>query len=319
MTFEGISLLETLACPLDHTKLCLREAGGIVCAKGHRFEVEQGVPIFAANPRREPTPGNMAAHNTKTNGESAVDPFVNDWIVNTNGNLYWSVRGKLPRYPIPEFPDMPGEGKVLVDVGCSWGRWSIAAARAGYYPIGMDVHLDALFAAKRVMTQFGLAGDFVCSGADCLPFCSKSIDVIFSYSVLQHLDRTLVKRFLADAARVLRPRGVCLIQLPNRFGFVSALQQARRGFRDGRPGTFEMRYWSTREIRRALREAGLTEPRLRTDGFLSQNPRGSDKDLLSATGKLIVSASELGRRASEIIPPLTHIADSLWVESKAPS
>jgi SAM-dependent methyltransferase/uncharacterized protein YbaR (Trm112 family) len=319
MTFEEISLLETLACPFDHARLYPHEQDGLLCDEGHRFEVEQGIPIFALNARRESTPRNMAPCNVGIGAKSAVDPFVNDWIVNTNGNLYWSVRGKLSRYPIPKWPYLQGEGRVLLDIGCSWGRWSMAAARAGYRPIGVDVHLDALFAASRVTNQLGLASDFVCAGADSLPFRSKSVDVIFSYSVLQHLDRTMVKRFFADAARVLRPGGVCMVQLPNRFGLVSALQQTRRGFRDGRAGTFEMRYWSAREIRRALSEAGLTEARIRTDGFLSQNPRGSDKDLLSAAGKLIVSASELGRRASEIIPALTHVADSLWVESKAPS
>lgn len=82
--------------------------------------------------------------------DQQIDTFVNDWIVNTNGNLYWRVRGKLPRYPIPNWRFGSGNGKVLVDIGCGWGRWSIAAAHAGFEPIGVDVHIDGLAAASRV-------------------------------------------------------------------------------------------------------------------------------------------------------------------------
>ena len=245
-----------------------------------------------------------------------MDPFVNDWIVNTNGNLYWSSRGKLLRYPIPRWPLPAGDGKTVIDVGCSWGRWSVAAARAGYCPVGVDVHLDALAAAGRVSKQLGVQADFVCSDADHLPFRSQSVDLVFSYSVLQHLERSTVLRFLGEVSRVLKPGGMCLVQLPNRFGVVSILQQLKRGFREARMGTFEMRYWSRREIAQAVEGAGLSTPRIRADGFLSQNPQTSDTDLLPANGKLIVSISEAGRWAAEIVPLLTYFADSLWIETQ---
>jgi SAM-dependent methyltransferase len=321
MSFEAsakVTLIDLLACPSDHTFLELN-GDHLICAQGHRFAMEQGMPIFAANPRRELTPGNMAPCQPADDREAAVDPFVNDWIVNTNGNLYWQARGKLKRYPIPQWPYAAGRGEIVVDIGCSWGRWSAAAARAGYRPIGVDVHVDALAAAGRVTRKLGLEADFVCADADRLPFRSKSVDIIFSYSVLQHLERAVVKRFFADAARVLKPGGTCLIQLPNRFGLLSLLQQMRRGFREAKAGTFEMRYWSAGEISEGLREAELRAIEIRTDGFFSQNPRASDRDLLSAKGRLIVTLSEAGRRASEILPLLTYFADSFWVEAKSVS
>jgi hypothetical protein len=30
---------------------------------------------------------------------------------------------------------------VLVDLGCNWGRWCIAAGRMGFLPVGVDVIL----------------------------------------------------------------------------------------------------------------------------------------------------------------------------------
>src|SRR5690348_6739117 len=93
--------LQILACPHDHTKL-RAEYDSLVCEREHHFPVDDGIPIFSENPRREPVPLNMAPCQPPIAGEheargEPIDPFVNDWIVNTNGNLYWRVRGRLPR------------------------------------------------------------------------------------------------------------------------------------------------------------------------------------------------------------------------------
>src|SRR5487761_820008 len=97
------ALLRILACPNDHTKLRV-ENGALVCERAHQFPFEDGLPIFAENPRREPIPLNMGPCPHPSGGAYAatrgepIDPFVDDWIVNTNGNLSWRARGRLPRY-----------------------------------------------------------------------------------------------------------------------------------------------------------------------------------------------------------------------------
>lgn len=310
------SLLRLLACPADRTRL-RSENDALVCTNNHRFPVENGVPVFAEHPRREPTPLNMAPCPSPTSDGSRqhIDDFVNDWIVNTNGNLYWRVRGRLPRYPIPHWSFGRGEGKRMLEIGCSWGRWCIAAARAGFRPIGLDVHIDALAAATRVSKELQADADFVCADADVLPLESRSIDLVFSYSVLQHLEKERVRSTFREIARVLRPDGHCVVQLPNRLGPLSILQQAKRGFREARRESFEMRYWSLREIRETLHEEGLRHVQIHADGFFSQNPQISDLDLLAPTGKLIVLTSYGGRKAADALPVLTRVADSLWIEA----
>ncbi|HEV2523208.1 MAG TPA: class I SAM-dependent methyltransferase [Candidatus Acidoferrales bacterium] len=308
-------LLGMLACPEDQSSLSYSH-DSYLCERGHRFLIEEGLPIFTHEVRRERTPSNMAPC-ARPIPEGPVDPFVNDWLVNTNGNLYWGARGNLRRYPIPECPLPPGEGRILLDVGCSWGRWTVAAARAGYRPIGIDVHLDALAAASRVCRQLGLQARFLCCGAEKLPFRTASVDASFSYSVLQHLDRATVCKTLLEFSRVLKPGGSCLIQLPNRHGLVSTLQQARRGFREAAAGTFEMRYWSMSEIRDALRRASFRDLRVRVDGYFSQNPQLSDLDLLSPVGRLVVRASHAARQLAKNFPLLARTADSLWIEGHA--
>ncbi len=307
------SFLQLLACPQDHTRL-RAEDDNLVCEHRHRFNVEEGIPILIDNPRREPTPKNMEPCHIEPG--ASVDPFVNDWLVNTNGNLYWRVRGRLRRYPIPFWPMGNGEGKLLVDVGCGWGRWTVAAASAGFRPIGLDVHIEALAAGIRVSRQLDVRVDYVCSDADRLPFRSATVDFVFSYSVLQHLERSAVMRFFREVSRVLKPKGVCLVQLPNVFGLHNMLQQAKRGFREGRSGTFEMRYWSTKAIRQAVEMAGLKDMAIRPDGFFNQNPQLSDLDLLSPKGKLIVLVSYAGCKLAAMFPIVAGLADSLWVEAR---
>jgi len=154
---------------------------------------------------------------------------------------------------------------------------------------------------------------------EVLPFRSRSVDVVFSYSVLQHIDRQKVVRFFQEVSRVMKPDGFCLVQLPNAFGLYSFIRQAKRGFRDAAPGTFEMRYWTGAKIRQAIENAGLRDLHFRADGFFSQDPQLSDLDLLPPVGKLVVLASFAGQKIAELVPPLTRLADSLWVEARSPS
>jgi len=317
------TLLRLLACPYDGAGLRF-ENGALECPRAHIFAIEHGVPVFTEHPRREPFPLNMralpkAGTLDRARQPESIDPFVNDWIVNTNGNLYWRARGRLVRYPIPRWAFAPGNGKTLLDIGCSWGRWSIAAAHAGFHPIGLDLHLDALAAAVRVSRQLNASCKFLCAGAENLPLASRSVDFVLSYSVLQHIDKPAVLRAFQEVARVLKPGGVCMIQLPNKAGPLSLLQQLRRGFREARTGSFEMRYWSRKEILRAFAAAGLVNVRITADGFLSQNPQLRDLDLLTAAGKLIVLASSAGHKAAGALPVLTRVADSLWIEARKPA
>lgn len=242
----------------------------------------------------------------------AIDEYVTKSIVKTHGNLYRGVSG-LDRYPIPVFPLPPGDGRRLLDVGCNWGRWTIAAARAGYEATGVDHKEKAIEAARRVAEQLGVEAEYAVGDARSLPFADDSFEAVFSYSVLQHLAKEDVRRAAAEIGRVLRPGGTAWIEMPNARGLLNFARQASRGFSSG--SGFDVRYWTLRELREVFGTIGTVE--LLADGFLTLNPQPTDLDLLRPRHRLVVRVSEALRRGSDRAPALVHLADSVYVRVTA--
>lgn len=309
-----------LACPRDGSPLDLR-GEALACADGHEYGYVDGIPVMLLDEELEPTqPGYWASRNQiaairaavppVVEGD-AVDPYVAQLIVGTHGNLYRHLAAGLPRYPIPDLRLAPAHGELLLDIGCNWGRWTIAAARAGYRPIGVDPSFEAIVAARRIAGQLGLEARYLVADARRLPFPNETFDVVFSYGVLQHFSKADAEVAVGEIARTLKPGGTSLVQMPNALGLRNVLQRARRGFREGEH--FEVRYWRPAELIRMFSAVGKTT--LSAEGFFTLNPQARDLDLLPRRYRLLVRTSEALRRASARIAVLTNLADSIAVRS----
>ena len=309
-----------VVCPRDQAEL-RREENFLVCDEGHRYRVVEGIPILLVSEAEQThIEGTRALAIAETGDISQlrqiqiipgeIDPFVKNAIGATNGGLYQHLVGNLTEYPIPELRLPPGEGKLFLEIGCNWGRWCIAASRAGYQPIGIDPSLKGIRAARRVAAQLGIDALYLVADGRYLPFRNSVMDEIFSYSVLQHLSKDHVRLILGEVHRVLKPGGETLVQLPNAMGARCLYHQARRGFRKARD--FEVRYWTIPELKSMFSdEIGPT--RISVDGYLSLNAQISDVRFLPTRYKALVYSSEALRRVSEFIPPLSYVADSLYV------
>ncbi len=318
-------LLEVLACPYDGEPLTQQDRA-LVCARAHVHRVVDGIPILLRKqvaqthwaalralelPEAELVEGAGKAPN------AGVHPFVQAAIGGTNGIMYRTLTGQLLDYPIPVLRAAPSSGTRFLDIGCNWGRWCVAASRAGFQPIGIDPSFEAVHAARAVALQLGANAWFVAGDARYLPFRSDSFDFVFSYSVLQHLSKEHVRESLADVRRVLRSGGRAMVQMPNKVGLRSIQHQAWRRFREAR--AFEVRYWSVRQLEEEFSEL-IGPSEVEIDGFFSLNAQVTDRALLPARFRAIVSASERLRSLSRRLPVLRHVADSLYVTSvKAPS
>jgi SAM-dependent methyltransferase len=320
-------LLRNLVCPIDRTPLT-RESDTIWCESRHAYPVVEGLAVLlvpdadpthpyssdtleaAARWRRGEPPGWEEARPDPGGG---IDRWVQQEIGNTCGNLYWRLRGRLPRYPIPELRLSPGDGKHLLDIGCNWGRWTIAASRAGYASVGIDPSLRALLAARRVAHQLEVSAQFVVADARHLPFADDCLDVVFSYSVLQHFAREAAEAALEEMGRVVRPSGSCLVQMANRYGVWQLYGQLRQWRRP--QGLFAVRRYSPRELLEMF-ERRIGPAQLEVDGFFTLNAQPADLDLLPGRYRPVVRASEALRKLSATLPTLVNVADSLYVHAR---
>jgi ubiquinone/menaquinone biosynthesis C-methylase UbiE/uncharacterized protein YbaR (Trm112 family) len=240
-----------------------------------------------------------------------IDPVAIMLIGATSGYAYKELTGNpnLHEYPIPEIALPPSSGEMLLDLGCSWGRWSVSAARKGYAVVGIDPSLGAVMAARRIARQLGLDIKHVVADARFLPFADASFKKVYSYSVLQHLSKDNVQRSLGEVNRVLEVSGTAKIQMANAWGFRSFQHQLVRRFRDAKD--FEVRYWSISELRAAF-ERIIGETSVMPDCYFGLGWQKSDFRFMSAKNKMILTVSELLKQLSNIVGPLRLFADSVF-------
>ena len=202
--------VELLACPRNRSPLELR-GDTLVCARGTSPD---GQRRARAGPSR---PGADAARllGDSRGGRAGSRPGAG-----ANGRLRRSVRHGADRGDARE--SLPGSrpasqvsdsrvsvtaprGTRLLDLGCNWGRWSIAAARAGFSVVGVDPSVEAIAAADRVARQLGEDVSYAVGDARRLPFPDATFEVVFSFSVLQHFDPAAFEEAVDEIGRVLVP------------------------------------------------------------------------------------------------------------------
>jgi SAM-dependent methyltransferase/uncharacterized protein YbaR (Trm112 family) len=339
----------TLFCPKDATSLALQSDGNLSCEHGHLYPVVDGVPVLlrddieqtmdlasASMARARNEPGSIDVRNPDLYLESlgvseaekdvavkltitrdgVVDPVVSVLIAATNGVAYKPLVGRLSDYPIPDIRAPQADGKLMLDIGCNWGRWSIAAARKGYHVVGIDPSLSAVMAAKRVSKQLCLAIDYICADARYLPFRDDVFDIAFSYSVIQHFSKANAERAFLEIGRVLRPSGNCLIQMPNCCGIRNLASLIKRRFSEGIG--FDVRYWGIRELQEAL-ECCVGPATISVHCYFGLGLEPTDSHLMPYYVRGMIGLSEKIRNVSARIPWLTKVADSLYVSAVKPA
>lgn len=246
------------------------------------------------------------------NAAGAIDPVVQFMVAATNGILYEPLLGQLRDVPIPDLRLPHGSGQTLLDIGCNWGRWSIAAARKGYDVVGIDPSLGAIMAAKRTSASLGLKVRYIVADARFLPFAPGTFSNIFSYSVLQHFSKVDALTAVNEIARVLKTGGTSFIQMPNALGLRSFQHQFKRGFRE--PEAFDVRYWTPWELKKTFRKA-IGKTKLTVDGYFGLGLQASDAAMLPFKYRAVIRTSEFLRAMSQAVPFMCWFADSVYLTS----
>lgn len=335
--------VNNLRCPRCHQQL-KHVKTQLICAREHAFHVVDGVPVMLLDDVQQTiavadatlmrAKGQLIDDRAQSlyletlsisdeekrgvieralNPNDKTDPVVAFLIAASNGLMYRHLIGKLHAYPIPELRLPPGRGERFLDIGCSWGRWSVAAAQKGYDVIGIDPSIGAIMAARRVSRQLGLKIKFLVADARFLPFAENSIDYVFSYSVLQHLSHPNLKMVLPEIRRTLTANGTSLIQMPNKYGIRCIYHQAKRLF--STTHLFDVRYLSVPSLEKLFSRAiGNTE--VSVDCYFGIGLQAKDIDFMPSKYKYVIRASELLRKTSLSVPALTYLADSVYLTSK---
>lgn len=333
-----------LRCPVTGSSL-RRDGSHYVSDEGRRYPIVHGVPVLLA-PREQSTlwvaDASLKAATTDPDNEfhedtigvtpqqltelkerlrghrthpEPIDPIISFLVGATSGYLYERLVGTMKSIPIPSLRlPQSANGECLLDVGCNWGRWSIAATKLGYRVIGIDPSLGAVLAAQRLSRDLGLENNvrFVVADATQLPFAADTFDNVFSYSVLQHFSTDDAVTAIKQAASVSKINARLLIQMPNRFGVRCLYHQLKRSFRS--PSGFEVRYYSPSMLKRMFSHY-YGPSRLTVDGFFGLGIQPSDKQLMPWRNRFIINTSEVLRRSSVLARPLILAADSLYVSA----
>jgi SAM-dependent methyltransferase len=97
-------------------------------------------------------------------------------------------------------------GLDVLEYGCGGAQWSIAIAREGARPVGLDQSRAQLRHAARAQRDTSVVFPLVCASGEAIPCADGSFDVVFcDHGATSFCDPV---RSVPEVARVLRPGGL---------------------------------------------------------------------------------------------------------------
>jgi SAM-dependent methyltransferase len=124
-------------------------------------------------------------------------------FLEVGGGLSWGV-WQIPEAQLNVLGDV--RDKDMLELGCGGAQWSIALARAGARPVGLDLSDRQLEHARTLMARAGVDFPLVHASAEQVPLPDASFDIVFcDYGATTFTDPY---RTVPEAARLLRPGGL---------------------------------------------------------------------------------------------------------------
>jgi len=109
------------------------------------------------------------------------------------------------------------EGKRILEIGAGTGRDSFPLAAVGARIVQLDYSVHSLKILRDLAQGLALPVDIVGGDTFRLPFKDGSFDIVFHQGLLEHFREPAAGNLLKENVRVLRPGGLLLIDVPQRF------------------------------------------------------------------------------------------------------
>jgi SAM-dependent methyltransferase len=176
----------------------------------------------------------------------------------------------------------PGPGRRVLDLGCGRGEVLLACARAGAEVAGLDYAAAAVAISQETLADVDGA-EVVQGDVTKLPWPDGHFDAVLNGDVIEHVVPDDADRMLREIHRVLKPGGrLVLHTAPNRLFLDVTWPAARPVLRAAGHGDtvakldhwinwskdFHVNEQSLHGLRRSLRTAGFTAPRVWIDSAI---------------------------------------------------
>lgn len=248
-----------------------------------------------------------------------IDEQVQVIIASTNGIHYTDKVNKLTSYPKFSLPVAPAEKEndLMLDIGCGWGRWLVAGSEKNYIPIGLDLIPQFAEASLRVLRAQNKRGYTVVGDLEHIPFKQNLFDLVWSFSVIQHVHFDKMTSCLKHINRVLTQKGITFLEFPNKHGirnFVTSRkwEKYRNDKVSGRP--LSVRYYTTKQYRDIFtKEFGNFS--FTNHSFIGIGILKEDLKYVSLKNKIPCAVSLAGSALTKVIPGLKYLSDSIYIKA----
>ena len=159
------------------------------------------------DPAEPPPPDSLTAH--ATFNRAAWNDYADEYQTKhgaqlaASSGLAWGT-WQIPEAEIHVLGDVAD--KDILEFGCGAAQWSIALAKAGARPVGLDLSDRQLEHARTLMNDAGVDFPLIHGSAEAVPLPDASFDIVFcDHGAMTFADPY---RTVPEASRLLRPGGL---------------------------------------------------------------------------------------------------------------
>lgn len=145
--------------------------------------------------------------------------------------------------------------QILLDIGCAYGPFLVAAAQSDFAPVGLETVEDAASYVKNTLR-------IPCYNTAFPAPLTERFDVITLWFVIEHFEET--GKVLSEINRLLSPKGVLAFSTPS-FAGISARKSQKNFLKNSPPDHYTV--FDPRTIRPLLKRFGFSVRKIVTTGI----------------------------------------------------